>query len=197
MVEILTVCTGNVCRSPLAAAMLHVQLAQSGFVTRSAGTRGLTDAPMTRQTIELARSFGIPDDILVSHRATALTEDLLQTPTLIFTMTRDHRREVVELAPSRVRATFTIREFARLADSLTDHQLHTAANVGGSDPASRVRAMSAAVASQRGLVVSPAELTADDVIDPYGRSQRTYQLSASQLTPAVNSAVRALKLALV
>jgi protein-tyrosine phosphatase len=193
--EILTVCTGNICRSPLAAYLLRTRLAPLDVVVGSAGTRGMTDSPMTPETVRLAHALGVSPDETPLHRARFLLENHLTSPDLILAMTRDHRREIVELAPSRLRSTFTIREFARLADSLTDDQLQAAADAGGSDPSTRVRALSAAVASQRGLVLPPADPADDDVIDPYGRSWNTYELSAAQLEPAVNSTVRALKLA--
>lgn len=195
MFEILTVCTGNICRSPLAAALLRTRLAPLDVNVASAGTRGLRESPMTEETFALATSLGVSTDDIAAHRSRFLLESYLVSPDIIFAMTREHRRDVVELAPSRMRSTFTIREFARLADSLTDHQLRSAADAGGTDPSSRVRALSAAVASQRGLVLPPADPTDDDVIDPYGRSWQTYELSASQIEPAVNSTVRALKLA--
>ncbi|WP_431797727.1 low molecular weight phosphatase family protein [Microbacterium kunmingense] len=195
MFEILTVCTGNICRSPLAAALLRTRLAPLSVNVVSAGTRGLREAPMTEETIALATSLGVSPADIAAHRSRFLMESHLTSPDIIFAMTREHRRDVVELAPSRMRSTFTIREFARLADSLTDHQLCSAAEAGGTDPSSRVRALSAAVASQRGLVLSPSDPADDDVIDPYGHSWHTYELSASQLEPAVNSTVRALKLA--
>ncbi|WP_322409917.1 low molecular weight phosphatase family protein [Microbacterium invictum] len=196
MFEILTVCTGNICRSPLAASLLTTRLAPLDVVVGSAGTRGLSDAPMTPETVELAHALGVAPDETARHRARFLRETHLDSPDVIFAMTRDHRREIVELAPSRMRSTFTIREFARLADSLTDDQLRASADAGGSSASARVRALSAAVASQRGLVLPPADPADDDVVDPYGRSWQTYQLSASQLEPAVNSTVRALKLAI-
>lgn len=195
MFEILTVCTGNICRSPLAAALLHTRLAPLEVTVGSSGTRGLREAPMTEETVALAMALGVSSTDIARHRSRFLIESHLTSPDIIFAMTREHRRDVVELAPSRMRSTFTIREFARLADSLTEHQLRAAADAGGSEASARVRAVSAAVASQRGLVLPPADPADDDVIDPYGRSWQTYQLSASQLEPAVDSTVRALKLA--
>ncbi|WJL94759.1 low molecular weight phosphatase family protein [Microbacterium sp. ET2] len=195
MFEILTVCTGNICRSPLAAALLQTRLAPLDVLVASAGTRGLREAPMTEETVALATALGVSSADIARHRSRFLMESHLAGPDLILAMTREHRREVVELAPSRMRSTFTIREFGRLADSLTDHQLRSAAQAGGADASSRVRSVTAAVASQRGLVLPPADPADDDIIDPYGRSWRTYELSASQLEPAVTSTVRALKLA--
>lgn len=195
MFEILTVCTGNICRSPLAEHLLRARLAPYSPVVASAGTRGLASAPMTDEAVQLAVELGIPADIAATHRSRFLLDAMLAQPDLILTMTRDHRREVAELAPSRLRSTFTIREFARLAAAMSDGELRAAAAEGGTDAASRVRAMGMGVAAQRGLAIPPASPDEDDVVDPYRRSWQTYQLSASQLTPAIDQVVRAVGLA--
>lgn len=195
MFEILTVCTGNICRSPLAEHLLRARLASYSPVVASAGTRGLASAPMTDEAVQLAVELGIPADIAATHRSRFLLDAMLAQPDLILTMTRDHRREVAELAPSRLRSTFTIREFARLAAAMSDDELRAAAAEGGTDAASRVRAMGAGVAAQRGLAIPPPSPEEDDVVDPYRRSWQTYQLSASQLTPAIDQVVRAVGLA--
>lgn len=194
MFEILTVCTGNICRSPLGEQLLRARLAPFGVVVTSAGTHGLSSAPMTPEAARLAVSLGITDEDAAAHRSRYLTERMLDAPALIFAMTRDHRRAIVQLSPRRMRSTFTIREFARLSSSMTTEQLAEAAV--GTDATARVRAMATAVAMQRGLVPPPANPEDDDVIDPYGRSWATYQRSAAELEPAVDAVVRAVNAAL-
>jgi protein-tyrosine phosphatase len=193
--EILTVCTGNICRSPLAEHLLRARLASYSPVVASAGTRGLASAPMTDEAVQLAVDLGVPAEVATTHRSRFLLDAMLAQPDLILTMTRDHRREVAELAPSRLRSTFTIREFARIASSMSDDKLRAASAEGGTDAAARVRAMGMGVAAQRGLTMPLATPDDDDVIDPYGRSWQTYQLSASQLAPAIDQVVRAVSLA--
>jgi protein-tyrosine phosphatase len=111
-------------------------------------------------------------------------------------MSREHRRKIVELAPARLRSAFTLREFARLAADTTDDEIAAASVVGGADGRARVRAAVAAVAAQRGMSAPPADPADDDVIDPYRRSWETYQLSASQLVPAVDQVVRVMSIAM-
>jgi protein-tyrosine phosphatase len=188
--EVLTVCTGNICRSPLAEQLLRRDLPEQAVVT-SAGTRGLRSAPMTPEALALADQLGIPTADSTAHRSRFLTEQHLLAPDLIITMTRDHRRMVAELAPSRMRSTFTAREFARLAADITDEEIRDAADKASSQtPGARVRAAAALVASRRGMVLPPEKPDDDDVIDPYGRSWKTYELSARQLTPALTEVVR-------
>jgi protein-tyrosine phosphatase len=193
--EVLTVCTGNICRSPLAEQLLRRDLPEQAVVT-SAGTRGLRSAPMTPEALALADQLGIPTADSTAHRSRFLTEQHLLAPDLIITMTRDHRRMVAELAPSRMRSTFTAREFARLAADITDEEIRDAAGKAPAQtPGARVRAAAALVASRRGMVLPPEKPDDDDVIDPYGRSWKTYELSAAQLTPALIEVVRVLNAA--
>ena len=193
--EILTVCTGNICRSPLAELLLRASLQPLDVEVSSAGTRGFAGAAMTPEAIDLAVGLGIDRDEAAAHRSRYLTESHLDEPDLILAMTRAHRREIVELAPARTRSTFTIREFARLAADLPEDELRRAATGAGADASDRVRAVSALVASRRGLVLPPENPDDDDVVDPYGRSLETYELSAAQLSPAVAEVVRTLRLA--
>ncbi|MFE1645842.1 low molecular weight phosphatase family protein [Microbacterium sp. P01] len=196
MIEVLTVCTGNICRSPLAEQLLRTRLSDLDVHVASAGTRGLRDAPMTPEALRLATELGVDPADSSAHRSRYLTEAQLSDPDLILAMTREHRRAIVELAPSRLRSTFTVREFARLAADIDDELLREAAESAGPDASSRVRAVAALVASRRGLVLPPDDPTDDDVIDPYRRSWSTYQLSASQLEPATREVVRVLRDAL-
>ncbi len=195
MFEILLVCTGNVCRSPLAELLLRNRLADLAPVVSSAGTRGLTGSPMTLEAAALAVAGGVPPEAAASHRARLLTEAHVVSPDLILAMTRDHRRQVVELAPTRVRSVFTLREFARLAAPLADSDVARAAREGGTDAAARLRTIALLVAARRGVGEAPAEPRDDDVVDPYGRSPEMYRLSAAQLEPGIDQVVRLARIA--
>lgn len=194
--EILTVCTGNICRSPLAEVLLQTRLGALGAEVHSAGTQGLDRSPMTPEAQRLAAELGGDAALAAAHRSSYLTESDLQTPDLILAMSREHRRRVVEYAPARLRSTFTVREFERLAADADDAEIISAADAAGEDASLRVRAAVAAVAAMRGRSAPPASPEDDDVIDPYRRSWETYQLSASQLAPGIDAVERVLTLAL-
>lgn len=196
MVEILTVCTGNICRSPLAEVLLRTRLATYGVQVSSAGTHGLDGQGMTPEAQRLATALGADADLAASHRARYLTGAELRTPDLILAMSREHRRGVVELDPSRLRSVFTVREFARLAADTPDDDITGDAAAAGPEASARLRAAIGAVTAMRGMSAPPADPADDDVIDPYRRSWETYQLSAQQLAPAVDQVVRVVSLAL-
>ena len=184
---ILTVCSGNICRSPLAEQLLRVGLAAWPEVTLgSAGTIGLTGHAMPDEAADLSRHFG--GDPL-GHAARVLTAEHLSEANLVFAMSREHRRAIVELFPKAIRYTFTIREFARLVSGVTDGDLEEAAALPLDDVVSRFSTLVGFAASQRGLVSPPESPDDDDVVDPYRRSEAVYAESARQLVPAVNDVV--------
>jgi len=196
LLGILAVCTGNVCRSPLAEQLLIDRLAGFDVSVTSAGTRARDGASMTPETAGIAVSRGCIPERVASHRAQLLTPEHLRAANLALAMTREHRREIVEMDPSLVRRTFTFRELSRLLGGVSDDQLRDGSRpgVGQSTPEGRLSAMLAFAASRRG-VVSPVLPEDDDVVDPYRRSARTYALSAGQISEALPTVQRLVHLA--
>lgn len=193
----MTVCTGNICRSPLAEQLIRLQVEPLGGRVTSAGTMGLDAAPMPTDALRLAAEVGVPADMSAAHRSRFMTEQILQSPSLVLGMSREHRKRIVELAPAKMRTAFTLREFARLAEHVSDDEIRAAADAAfGTDAAARVKAAAQAVAGMRGAVPPPADPADDDIIDPYRRSWNTYQLSGSQLVPAIDQVGRVVTLAL-
>ena len=184
---ILTVCSGNICRSPLAEQLLRVGLTSWPEVALgSAGTIGLTGHVMPDEAADLSRHFGGEPS---AHVARVLTAEHLSEANLVFAMSREHRRAIVELFPKAIRYTFTIREFARLVAEVTDEDLVDAAALTLDDVVGRFSTLVGFAASQRGAVSPPESPDDDDVVDPYRRSDEVYAESARQLVPAVNVVV--------
>lgn len=197
MLEILTVCTGNICRSPLAAQLLATRLADLPVRVASAGARARAGMPMTPEAADLAVARGVDPALVAAHGARYLAPVHVRTADLVLAMARDHRREVVELDPSRLRQTFTAREFARLTADLSDHDLRAAAATAGeaAPPRERFAAALGAIAGRRGIALPPASAEDDDVVDPYGRSTATYERSAAELEPGLAAVERVVRIA--
>lgn len=194
MLQVLTVCTGNVCRSPFAEALLAERIGERGVRVSSAGMRALVGQPATPETRQVAEEAGVAPERIDAHRARLVTEPLLAEPDLILGLAREHRHGIVDLAPQRLRQTFTLRELARLARMAQDDELAEAV-ADAVDPRERLRAALAFVSSLRGLVDPPPAASDDDVIDPYLQPCRTYELAASQVVPAVDDVARLLRFA--
>lgn len=95
--RVLLVCTGNICRSPLAAVMLDRALTQRNVrdvEVKSAGTGAWDGAPASEGAYLVALENGLD---LSEHRAQLLTRDLAEGSDLILTMARHHRARVDEL----------------------------------------------------------------------------------------------------
>jgi protein-tyrosine phosphatase len=113
--RILVVCTANVCRSPMAAALLGHRLAEAGVSARvtSAGTHDVA-LPVDPNAVAVCRDLGVE---LAHHQPRRFSRDILTEDgrDLIITMTRQHLREVVTTDRSAWHRTFTLRELVRRA----------------------------------------------------------------------------------
>jgi len=187
---ILTVCTGNICRSPLAHLLLRDGLADLGVTVHSAGVGALVDRGMPEQSLAIARSLGIVD--AEAHRARQITADMVREADLILPMAREHRAAIVELVPRASAKTFTMREFGRIASHITDGALAQAVQ-DGATPAERMRLAVEEIGFSRGEVPPPASLEDDNIVDPFRQSDDVYARSTAQLTPAVQQAVTLLR----
>jgi len=189
---ILTVCTGNVCRSPIAEQLLRLELRDlPGVRVHSAGTNALVSAPMTPEAKEIAEGLGVarPE----AHIARQLRDVDIREADLVLASARDHRRVVVEFVPRAARKTFTVREFARLANAVEDGVFEANVPLLTESVAERMNAGVELISSMRGSLPPLESPLDDDVDDPYRQSADVYASATAQLIPAVRSTAELLR----
>lgn len=97
--RVLMVCVGNICRSPMAEALLKARLAgkRGAPVVESAGIAALVGKPADAMAQQLMQERGID---LSAHRAQQLTPALIRSADLILVMEKGHQLAVEEILPA-------------------------------------------------------------------------------------------------
>lgn len=97
--HLLTVCIGNICRSPMAEVLLRAHLAargRPGAVVQSAGLAALVGRPADPIAQALLAERGLD---LSQHRARQLTSSLVTASDLVLVMDEEQQRAVEQLCP--------------------------------------------------------------------------------------------------
>jgi protein-tyrosine-phosphatase len=108
---VLFVCTANICRSPMAAAILRARLAEAGLAHRvnveSAGVWARNGQPAAEDAVTVLAGRSIP---LTGHRSRTLTAKMLESADVILAMEEAHRRSIFYLAPGQLRKVLLLSE---------------------------------------------------------------------------------------
>ncbi len=111
--KLIFVCTGNVCRSPMAVGIMKAYLQQDGLAgavgVTSAGVRALDGYPASPPAIKLlaAESIDITD-----HLAHTISESELRTAALVLVMEEWQRRSLFYLAPEESHKVYLLSEMS-------------------------------------------------------------------------------------
>ena len=174
---ILTVCDGNIHRSPLAEALLRLWSSwylppALADVVRigSAGLIAPVGAPMGRRVARIAHALGVVD---AEHRARLLTDNMIRHADLVLTATARQRDTVIGRVPAALKVTMTVREAGQAAQAL------------------RARGLAAPPTTEDDLRRIVASLNAEraggakDVIDPQGHGDAVFLRMTSEAVPAL------------
>ena len=129
MKTILFLCTGNVCRSPMAEALFRRAVSGRGeFRVLSAGLGAVDGQPPTPHSVRAMDELGVD---ISAQRSRMLTVDLVREADLILGMTHSHVDTVVLLYPPAAEKTFLLREFD---ETLEPYEKDISDPIGGSYP---------------------------------------------------------------
>lgn len=172
------VCRANLCRSPVAAALLRAALRREDAVcdVGSCGTEAAAANEAPAELLAISSSRGID---LAGHRAVECTPARIDGATLVLTMTRELLRTVVVSAPTMWPRSFTLLEFVRRASSVDDDA-----------PTLDALVALAHAGRDRAALLGADEI--DDVADPTGAGEDAYAAMFNTLDAATSQLARLL-----
>lgn len=173
MARVLVVCTGNVCRSPIAEGFLRrafgARLGANAPQVVSAGTMGWTGSAADPGSVAAAAERGVD---ISSHRARELEPAEIARSELILGMATEHAQAVVAEVPEARSRTFTLKELVRLMDALPE--------VDGATPERGLSERVAAADRLRadGFAGDPRD---EGIMDPLGMPLDAFRAVAAEL----------------
>src|SRR4051812_20505295 len=115
MKTILFVCTGNICRSPMAEGLFrHATKGRNEFKVLSAGVGAVEGLAPSEYAVKALRELGID---ISRQRSRMLSGEIVNQADYIFGMTHSHVDAITMLYPQAAEKTFLLREFDETLDS--------------------------------------------------------------------------------
>jgi protein-tyrosine-phosphatase len=129
-VKFLFVCTGNTCRSPMAAGIFRKylseklqcevdQLDKMGYKVHSAGIIDLESSPASAEARTACAAKGID---ITAHRSKVLSKELIEENDFIFAMGRTHLERVTAISPEAVNKCILMAENKDIPDPIGQGQ---------------------------------------------------------------------------
>lgn len=195
--NILFVCTGNTCRSPMAEAILKENSNQ--FKVQSAGIHASNGSPTSEETKEVLEEAGIK----LVHKAQQVTAELIDWADIVLTMTHSHKQLLKQMFPSKQEDYYTIKEYNKEEDKRVFMRYISALNQlkekqstfkqpneGFETELEKELAITKFVKKELAKVQEiEDDLHKEDIQDPFGQSKAVYQATYDELSSQINKLI--------
>ena len=106
------ICTGNVCRSPMAKYYFNRKIKdqnlQGKYIGLSCGIYAISGEKATDNAVEAMKDYGID---MSDHRATKIQDSQISECDLVFTLTNYHKNVVLKMYPKLTGKVYTLKEY--------------------------------------------------------------------------------------
>ncbi|MBN1405294.1 MAG: threonylcarbamoyl-AMP synthase [Candidatus Omnitrophica bacterium] len=118
IMNILVVCTGNSCRSPMAEGLFKQKLSKEGFNIKSAGIIAADGLSPTGEAVEAMKRYANVN--ISGYLSSRLTKELIKWADLILVMEKAHKYFIEESTPEAKNKIHIFKEYAGIPDSNPD-----------------------------------------------------------------------------